>query len=1120
MKQISFKNRILIAFAIVFTIMLLAMLYIVLQIHILKENTQLIYEHPLKVSNAIRDIKIETYKIARNLRNLQFTDSSSQFAQIIAENANSDKDIEAKFQIIFKQYLGNQQDVDSAYNAFLTWRKIRQNFYQFYNEKRNDSIFYYIKYTNHSAVNKLLEHTNLISDFSKNKAESAMNLAIATEQQTYFTSLFLILFSSLVVLFLSLYLAGSITRPIQKFIREATSIFSNQTSEIQENYRNEEALFNFTINELRNSYLNIERQNEEIRIYNEQLTSYNNTLEDAVKQRTILLQEQKEEIGVQNEELIQLNEEYIQLNEELHQRNDELFEMKERIIHSEENYRLLITEMQQGLAVHEIICDELGRVVDYRFLFANPSFETLTGLKCSDIIGKTVLEIMPNTEKIWFEKYGHVAKTGEALSFSNFSQELGKYYEVVAFRPQPNQFAVIVTDVSERKINELLIEEKNKEIEAQIEKYKQINEEVQRAKELTQRSEEKYRFLTENIIDVVWILDLVENRFTYLSPSVYKMRGYTTEEVMQLSLNESLTPESAEKVSRLITKRIPIFYQNPNEQIVYYDEVEQPCKNGTTVMTETITYYRLNPENQHLQVIGTSRNINERKQAEEKLKAGEAKFRSYIESAPDGIFITYPDGFYADVNSASCRQLGYSRDEFLKMHASQIVLRDDLERARNSFEIIKQTGSYSDEYQFVRKDGSTFYGLLSAVKISETQYLGFVKDIDIIKETERELIEAKEHAEESDRLKSAFLANMSHEIRTPMNGILGFSQMLAKPTLTIEKRSQYAEIIRNCGTHLLSIIDDLIDIAKIEANQIKIEIRPVAVNNILSELHALLLPKARQSKIELIPLYPIDNKTVVIDTDESRLRQIITNLLNNAIKFTKVGSITFGFTIKSDIIEFFVTDTGVGIPEEQQSRIFERFHQVETETSKMTGGTGLGLSISKALVELLGGKIWVKSEQYKGATFYFTIPYNYTEQPLNPNTAKSESILSNFSNSTILIAEDEDVNYQFLEEFIADLQMKPLRANNGEEAFLLAKTNPEIKLILMDLKMPVLDGYETTRMIKNLRPTLPIIAQSAYAQSGDKIKALQAGCDDYISKPIKDNILLALITKYLNKQEN
>ncbi|OFX83801.1 MAG: hypothetical protein A2W99_03065 [Bacteroidetes bacterium GWF2_33_16] len=385
------------------------------------------------------------------------------------------------------------------------------------------------------------------------------------------------------------------------------------------------------------------------------------------------------------------------------------------------------------------------------------------------------------------------------------------------------------------------------------------------------------------------------------------------------------------------------------------------------------------------------------------------------------------------------------------------------------------------------------------------------------KEMIQHLIEAKEKAEESDRLKTAFLANISHEIRTPMNGLLGFSDMLARNNLDTGKREMFIEIIRKSGTQLLSIIDDIIDISKIETNQVHINHDLFNLNEMMEYIYDLYKPKVEELNLEFSFLKPNYQESCILETDKVRFQQILSNLLNNSIKFTHSGFIHFGYEILENQVQVFVKDSGIGIDYEHQNLIFERFRQVDEGSSRNYGGTGLGLSISKALVERLGGEIWIESMPNEGSTFYFTIPYK--QQIIDNQILKEKKVVKNsqFINtkSVVLIVDDEKINYLFLREILEFYKINNLFANNGLVAVEMIKSNPEISLVLMDIKMPVMNGFLATKKIKNMKPGLPVIAQTAYAQMGDREKAIQAGCDDYISKPISEEKLMELLNKYL-----
>ena len=386
------------------------------------------------------------------------------------------------------------------------------------------------------------------------------------------------------------------------------------------------------------------------------------------------------------------------------------------------------------------------------------------------------------------------------------------------------------------------------------------------------------------------------------------------------------------------------------------------------------------------------------------------------------------------------------------------------------------------------------------------------KASDALKTNLSELEIAKGKAEESDRLKTAFLHNISHEIRTPLNAIMGFTELMGSKDYDTDKKKEFTDIIYNCGTQLINIVDDILAISKVEIGQETITMENVDLNFIGYQLYSQFKLKAEKQRIDFHFEPESSGKEVVISTDTTKLFQILSNLIGNALKFTHQGYVEFGYRMDNGIIEFYVRDTGIGIPQDMLDEIFNRFRQVEASDNRKYGGSGLGLSISKAYVELLGGKIWVMSTPEKGSTFYFSIPDKREDisTPIlsTPKPGLKEIILKGL---TALIVEDEESNYLLLEQMLAEFEHQILWARNGFEALEICKSNPNIQFILMDLKMPVMDGFEATRRIKSIYPKMPILAQSAYSAKEDINKALDAGCNDFLSKPIDKNTLLLKI---------
>jgi signal transduction histidine kinase len=383
----------------------------------------------------------------------------------------------------------------------------------------------------------------------------------------------------------------------------------------------------------------------------------------------------------------------------------------------------------------------------------------------------------------------------------------------------------------------------------------------------------------------------------------------------------------------------------------------------------------------------------------------------------------------------------------------------------------------------------------------------------------KELVKAKEQAEKSDRLKSAFLANMSHEIRTPMNGILGFSNLLKTPNLSGEEQQEFIEIIEESGKRMLNIINDIMSISKIEAGLMEVYLEESNINEQIEYIYTFFKPEAEAKGIALSFKNTLPEKEAVVTTDREKLYAILTNLVKNAIKFSEEGSIELGYIKKEKELEFYVKDTGIGIDQDRQTAIFERFIQADISDEKAFQGAGLGLAISKAYVEMLGGKIWMKSKKGIGSSFYFTIPYNAEtkaakESKIDIKAKKAEPRLKKLK---ILIVDDDKFSRMLLSTMVEQQSEQVLYAKNGLEAVDIFRNSPDIDLILMDMKMPIMDGYEATKLIRQINNKTLIIAQTAFALEGDKEKAINVGCNHYITKPINQEELLALIQEYFEK---
>jgi len=561
-----------------------------------------------------------------------------------------------------------------------------------------------------------------------------------------------------------------------------------------------------------------------------------------------------------------------------------------------------------------------------------------------------------------------------------------------------------------------------------------------------------------------------------------------------------------------------------------------------------------------------ARDITERNQTEKTLKESEERFRSLYENSTIGIYRTTPEGKIILANPTLVKLLGYSSfEELSERNLEEDGFEPSYERT-HFMDVLKREGVVKGlESAWTRIDGTTLFVSESARAINDKEgkiiyFDGIVEDITLRKKAEQELILAnkdltfqneekekranelliankelvfqneekekrateltiaKEQAEESDRLKSAFLTNMSHEIRTPMNGILGFTELLKEPNLSSDDQQDYIQTIQISGARMLNTINSIVDMSKIESGLMKVDIKETNINEKMEFTYKFFKPEAEIKGLQFLFKSSLPAKEAIIKTDNEKVYGILTNLVKNAIKFTYEGSIEFGYEKKGKYLEFFVKDTGAGIPQNQQQIIFERFRQGSDSLTRKYEGSGLGLSIAKSYVEMLGGKIWVESEEGKGSTFYFTIPYNAVSEEKHTieNVISAENKDVQLRNLKTLIVEDDEISYSLLIRTVQKISTEVLHAITGFEAVEACRNNPDLDLVLMDIRMPKMDGLEATRQIRQFNNDVIIIAQTAYGFSSDSEKALKAGCNDYISKPISKTLLYELIKKHIN----
>lgn len=598
-----------------------------------------------------------------------------------------------------------------------------------------------------------------------------------------------------------------------------------------------------------------------------------------------------------------------------------------------------------------------------------------------------------------------------------------------------------------------------------------------------------------------------------------RLFGYSAKEVTGKNLDELiLTPELLDEAQAL-TKAAAQGEKVKTEGVRY---TKESVPTYVSILGVPITFQG---ENQGIYVI--YHDISERKMAEKNLQESQTKFKTLFDSSKDAIFLMKED-IFIDCNRAATLMFDTTEEEiigesplkFAPMYQPSGVESEQIIKEKIHQALQGETLLF--DFTHITGKGVSFETEISLNKVilKESTFIqAIARDITERKNSEKNLLLAKEKAEESDRLKTAFLASMSHEIRTPMNHILGGLDLLLDPDISEEEKEEFHTIIKKSSHQLLKLIDDIIDVSHLDAGQVDIQKEGFKLNEFLQEIEE----EANtfwQDKPHLdfqintsAHVKPLDQ----IYTDKVRLKQVIISLLSNAFKFTNEGSIELGYKLKNPgTLLFYVTDTGIGVPDESKKVIFEQFRQVDYEHTREFEGAGLGLTLAKGMVELMGGDIWVDSEPEKGSTFFFTINIEEAapKKEVKPAYTGKESPDYDWENKTILIVEDEEMNYQYLKTVLRKSKANLLWAENGVEGVALAKKN-DVNIVLMDIQMPEMNGYEATRQILENKPDIPIIAQTAHALKEEKSKCLDAGAIDYMAKPLNRKKLLELISKHI-----
>ena len=646
---------------------------------------------------------------------------------------------------------------------------------------------------------------------------------------------------------------------------------------------------------------------------------------------------------------------------------------------SEENYRHLV----ENASTIILTLDNFGRII-----FMNSYAQQLFGYLQNEIKGKyaigTIIEkgttsfkdFAQTVENLFYNPETHAFSETEVICKNGEIKWVSWTYKVLMDEPASASMEILCigVEITEKKRAELALLE----------------------------SEKKYRQLYESLLDGYAKVDM-SGRIIDCNQAFQEMTGYSKEELFKLTYND-LTPSQWHEFEKgLLNEQ---FFEKGFTPIY---EKEYIKKNGHIIAVELRTY--LSTDNKHAAIgmWAIVRDITERKRIETELIKSEEKYRTIIELAADSILMGDNNGNIIGANLKAIELTGYSIDELMGRNIATFFSKEVLEKKPLQFDELKNGKVLINERTIIRKDGTEVPIEMNSKLMPQNTYITMIRDISErvkneknLRESEQQLrkqnaeylalnedlnksnqrireindvlIRTTEKAQESDRLKSAFLANMSHEIRTPMNGIIGFSDLLLQPNLKSEDQKRYVEIIIRSSKQLLSIINDIIDISKIEAGQVTLYKTPVNIESAITDTFNLYTEEAKRKKISLNLSFPVSQSPLIINTDGTKLIQVIGNLINNAIKFTENGGVTIGYTLKNNFVEIFVKDTGIGIEPTNHTLIFERFRQVDGASTSSISGTGLGLAISKSLVEFMGGKIWVESAKGDGANFLFTIP--------------------------------------------------------------------------------------------------------------------------------------------------
>ena len=765
--------------------------------------------------------------------------------------------------------------------------------------------------------------------------------------------------------------------------------------------------------------------------------------------------------------------------------------IRDKISREKTRYQLLFNELNTGFALHEVVLDESGTPIDYTFIDVNPAFESITGLNKNDICGKTVLEILPGTEKNLIEKYGHVALTGSSEQFEHYSPELNKYFEVRAYSPKSGQFATLIMDTTK----------------------------AVRAFENLGSSERKWRHILENIPQIGVALDTNGN-IVFANEHLLASTGWSLDEIIGKSWFDTFIPDDASsEVKGVFLATMQLKYDQGYS--AYENDIV--TKDGRRLHIAWANILTLNEDGFVEDVTCMGVDLTERKRAEAVIEAAKTEFETIFNNSQVGIMMLKNGRFFHRGNQRLAEILGYdSPDEMMGMDMRQIHLTEEsyLDFGEKYYRKLQNEEQIQVEYQLQQKDGSPVWCNLSGKALNpkdlDAGVVWVLDDLEPRKALERQLEKAADDAKKANRSKSEFLANMSHEIRTPINGVMGMIQLLQQTDMT-DEQDEYTGYALKSTKRLTRLLSDILDLARVEAGRLKIDIERVQIFDLFDEISQLFQAVAKNKGLDLV--FDIDSglpETLL--TDPIRIHQVISNLLGNAIKFSDEGSVTFRaskiFEADARIqILFSVSDQGIGMSDDSILKLFEPFEQASTGYHRTHQGAGLGLAITKKIVDLMHGGISIDSTELGGTTVYVSIPFEVIHDAHEEGSGTNSRL--NKSTLKFLVAEDDMTSQLVARTNLENMGHEVFCVSNGLDV-ISELSVASYDVVLMDIQMPGMDGVEATKRIRggeagDQNKDIKIVAMTAYAMHGDKERFLDDGLDAYIAKPVHlENLVTVL----------